>query len=105
MSKPHTDKFAKPEAASKRKTGKPSRLITVLDAKIRCAMVSGTFLLYEEHDSHPYLYRGNTVIDVDCSWYQWRAKRNCVRLILRNGEEPFDSLNEDDEYFTNIERP
>jgi hypothetical protein len=105
MSKPHTDKFAKPKYDPKRKTGKPSRLITVKDAKIRCATVSGTFLLFEKHNSHPYDYRGNSVIDIACEWYEWKPQRGCIRLILRNDEVPFDSPNEDDEYVINIERP
>ena len=104
MNKPHTDKLAFPQHFSRAFTFKPENLITVLDANVRNATVSGTYLLYEEHNSIPYLYRGKTVIDVYCSWYEWKPDRGCIRLILRNGEIPFHSSNAGVAFFTNIER-
>ena len=104
MGKPHTDVLASPQKNSEKLSSIPSRLITVTRANIRNATVSGTFMLFEEHYSTPYTYRGNTVIDVDCSWYQWRPQRRCVRLILRNGETPFSATNHPIAYYTNIER-
>ena len=104
MSNPHTDKLAKPQSNSLLLTTTQSRLISVVDANVRNATVDGTYRLYEIHNTSPYLYRGNTVIDVDCSWYQWRPRRGCIRLILRNGEVPFLSINIGISYITNIER-
>ncbi len=94
-------KLAKPSSFSK--TSSPSTLITVHDANVRCATVSGTFLVVGGVAS-TYLYRGKRVVDVACSWYQWQPNRGCIRLILRNGEVPFVSQSINEDYVTNIER-
>jgi hypothetical protein len=104
MSNPHTDKLAKPQSNSLKLTTTICWLISVVDSNVRNATVDGTYRLYEIHNTIPYLYRGNTVIDVDCSWYQWRPRRDCIRLILRNSEVPFLSTNIGISYITNIER-
>ena len=102
MSKPHTDKLAKQKAHAY--TMSASQMITVIDANVRNATVSGTYLLYEEHNSAPYSYRGKSVVDVYCYWYEWRPQRGCIRLILRNGEKVFHSPNRGDTFICNIER-
>ena len=104
MRKPHTDIHAIPQKISEVFTIGNARLISVNDAYVRNAKVSGTFLLFEYHHSIPYVYRGKLVIDVDCEWYQWRPDRGCIRLILKNGEYPYNSTFPKIPYFTNIER-
>jgi hypothetical protein len=84
MSGPHTDALAYP--IDHIYTASPQRLITVTNANIRLATVSGTFLVYDKYNQSPYPFRGHTVVDVDCSWYQWRPNRDCIRLILNNNE-------------------
>ncbi len=104
MRQPHTDKLAMPQFLSMAYTFKSENLITVVDANVRNATVSGTFLLHEEHNSIPYLYRSKTVIDVYCSWCEWKPDRKCIRLIHRNGEKPFHSTKAGIAFFTNIQR-
>jgi putative NADH-flavin reductase len=101
MSKPHTDKLARPK--SHKATNSASVLIDVTDANIRYATVSGTFLVVGGIAS-AYTYRNKRVIDVDCDWYQWRPNRGCIRLILRNAEVPYTSNNIGVMYVSNIER-
>lgn len=84
MAAPHTDELAHP--TDHIFTVFPQRLITVVSANVRRSTVSGTFLVCDEHNQMPYQFRGKLVVDVYCSWYQWRPKRNCIRLILNNGE-------------------
>lgn len=101
MRKPHTDKLA--IKTNQQQSFLPARFINVVDAKVRLATVSGLFQVSQDKP-HPYKYRGNLVIDVYCWWYHWQPKRNCIRLILRNNELPYDEPNSRVFYYCNIER-
>jgi hypothetical protein len=84
MPGPHVDPIAL--AIDYFSTLRPELLITVKDAKIRWATVSGTFIVCDKHKPGPYLFKGKIVVDVYCCWYDWRPQRNCIRLILNNNE-------------------
>jgi hypothetical protein len=101
MRKPHTDKHA--DKVNQQQSYVPARFIDVQFANVRLATVSGVFQVSKDNpDSYPY--RGNTVIDVYCWWYQWQPQRGCIRLILRNNEKPYDEPKPGVSFYCNIER-
>ena len=101
MRKPHTDKHA--VKVNQQQSYVPARFIDVIDANVRLATVSGVFQVRKDNP-HPYAYRGNLVIEVYCWWYQWQPKRKCIRLILRNNEQPYDEPKPGIWFYCNIER-
>jgi len=101
MRKPHTDKHA--DRVSQQQSFLPARFIDVVDANVRLATVSGVFQV-SQSNPHPYDYRGKWMIDVYCWWYEWRPQRECIRLILRHDEKPYDEPNPGIWFYSNIQR-
>lgn len=102
MPGPHTDVLA--QAVDHFCTLKPELLITVTNANIRLATVSGTFLVCDKYKAGPYIFRGKKVVDVYCCWFDWKPDRGCIRLILNNNESIYFENNPRIECVSNIRR-
>ena len=82
--RPHTDRKAKaikwePAAANR-------KIIEVIGARYRNAVLNGMFLVADSHDAYGTSKDGFKTIEVECRWYGWRPKSRWIRLTLTSQE-------------------